>query len=198
MKLVARLACLALCFAPALVHAFPLYPLPLLLTRWPAAPTEAERAGIAVPRLSGLDFVLSTFDKSVVSKFREAWRRVGSGMLPSESVVLILRLPDGSYDTFMPKPTNEYKRFTFAWRPATIAVVHTHPNSGPATPEGCDLDLADKYKVPIFTITSRGMFVYDPATHKTTRVLEGIEWGNDGAWAQMHARLAGRATVNGR
>src|SRR5581483_4870198 len=139
MKLVARLACVVIGFAPALAHAFPFYPLPRLLTRWPAAHTEAERAGIA-PRLSGLDLVLSTFDKSVVSKFREAWQRAGSGALPTESVVLILRMQDGSFDTFMPKPTNEYKRFTFTWHPATIAIVHTHPNSSPATPEGGDLD----------------------------------------------------------
>ena len=198
MKLVARLAGFAMCFAPALAHAFPLYALPRLLAHLPAPEIEAARINRSGPHLSGLDFVLSTFDRSVVGKFREAWHRVGNGALPTESVVLILRMRDGSFDTFMPSPTNEYKRFTFAWRPATIAIVHTHPNSSTATPEGGDLDLADKYKVPIFTLTSRGMFVYDPATRKTTRVLDGVEWGDDAAWQQLHARLAGRPAINGR
>ena len=198
MKLVARLAWFALCFAPQLTHAFPLYPLPRLLMQWPAIHPDAERVNAAVPHLSGLDLVLSTFDRSVVSKFREAWQRVAGGMLPSESVILILRMGDGSYRTLMPNPTNEYKRFTFAWNPATIAIVHTHPNGCPAQPEGDDLAIADKYRVPIFTITSRGMFVYDPATRKTTRVLEGTQWQNDAAWEQVHARLASRSATNGR
>ncbi|HEY9232415.1 MAG TPA: hypothetical protein VIS78_09715, partial [Blastocatellia bacterium] len=115
-----------------------------------------------------------------------------------ESVILILRMGDGSYSTFMPNPTNEYKRFTFVWNPATIAIVHTHPNGCPAQPEGDDLATADKYRAPIFTITSRGMFVYDPATRKTTRVLDGTQWQNDAAWEQVHARLASRSATNGR
>jgi hypothetical protein len=55
-------------------------------------------------------------------------------------------------------------------------VVHTHPNGFSSEPSGIDLDIADKHRVPVFTITSRGMFVYDPANKKTWKVLDGLAW----------------------
>jgi hypothetical protein len=36
------------------------------------------------------------------------------------------------------------------------------------------------------------MFVYDPATGKTTQVLDGLAWGEDAAWQKIHAQLASR------
>jgi hypothetical protein len=189
MKRVALLAWFALCFAPTLAHAFPFY---MLLHFLPSPATEAERVNRLPRPTSGVDFVLSTFDKPIIDKFREAWQRAGNGTSPRESVVLILRMADGSYSARMPNPTNEYKSFTFAWHPATIAIVHTHPNGSPARPEEGDIAAADHYKVPIFTITLQGMFVYDPATRKITRILDGLLWREDAAWEKMNARLAGR------
>jgi hypothetical protein len=195
MKRVTRLACFALCFAPALAHAFPLFALPSIWMRLPAAHTDAERVNRPAPHLAGVDFILSTFDRPIISKFREAWQRVASGVLPCESVVVIVRLNDGSYSAYMPNPTNEFKSFTFTWQPGTIAIVHTHPNGSSAQPEDGDLRTADKLRVPIFTITSRGMYVYDPTTRKTTRVLEGLLWRNDAAWEEIQARLAARLSA---
>jgi hypothetical protein len=192
MKRVARFACLALCFAPSLARGFPFYNLPPILTHLPATYADAERVNRAAPRLSHLDFVLSTFDKTIISQFRFAWKRAGGGGLPYESVVLILKMSDGSYSAYLPRPTNEYKSFTFDWRPETIAIVHTHPNACPPRPEGDDMAVADKYRVPIFTLTSQGMFVYDPATQKVTKVLDGMFWEDDAAWEAIRARLAGR------
>ena len=99
---------------------------------------------------------------------------------------------DGSYSARLPNPTNEYKSFTFAWHPATIAIVHTHPNGSPPRPEDGDITAADRYKVPIFTLTMQGMFVYDPATRKITRILHGLLWREDAAWEKIHERLASR------
>jgi hypothetical protein len=192
MKRVALLALFALCFAPSLVHAYPFYTLLHILPRMPAADTEAERVSRLPHPTSGVDFVLSTFDKPIIDKFREAWQRAGNGTSPRESVVLILRMADGSYSARLPSPTNEYKSFTFAWHPATIAIVHTHPNGSPSRPENGDITAADKYKVPIFTITMQGMFVYDPATRKITRILDGLLWREDAAWEKIHERLASR------
>jgi hypothetical protein len=50
----------------------------------------------------------------------------------------------------------------FAGIPATVGIVHTHPNSSSAKPQDEDIIVANKFRVPIFTITNRGMFVYDP------------------------------------
>ena len=192
MKRVALLALLALCFAPALAHAYPFYTLLHILPRTPAADTEAERVARLPRPTSGVDSVLSTFDKPIIDKFREAWQRASNGTSPRESVVLILRMADGSYSARLPNPTNEYKSFTFAWHPATIAIVHTHPNGSPPRPEDGDITAADRYKVPIFTLTMQGMFVYDPATRKITRILEGLLWREDAAWEKIHERLASR------
>ena len=128
------------------------------------------------------DFVMSTFDKPIIDSFSTAWRRVGNGTLPEESVVLILRMANGGYSARDLGQTHEHKQFTFRWHPATIAIVHTHPNSSSPKPQEEDLVVADKYRVPIFTITSRGMFVYDPTTRKITKVMENLDWLEISKW----------------
>jgi hypothetical protein len=192
MKRVTLLALLALCFAPSLAHAYPFYTLLHLLPSPPAADTEAERASRLPHPTAGVDYVLSTFDKPIIDKFREAWQRAANGTSPRESVVLILKMADGSYSARMPSPTNQYKSFTFAWHPATIAIVHTHPNGSPPRPEDGDIAAANRYKVPIFTLTMQGMFVYDPTTRKSSRILFGLEWKEDAAWEKIRERLASR------
>ena len=192
MKRVTLVAFIALCLSPSLTYAFP-FSLPLhFLPRPLLAEGEAERVSRPPLPTANLDFVLSTFNKPIIEKFREAWQRAGNGTSPQESVVLILRMTDGSYSARLPNPTNEYKSFTFAWHPATIAIVHTHPNNSPPRPEEGDIAAATRYKVPVFTLTLRGMFVYDPATRKTTQVLDGLQWGEDMAWEKVHAQLARR------
>lgn len=197
MKRIAIPALFALCLAPSLVQAFPFFPFPRVLSTPPQTDMEAERVNLpshpaAGPRL-GMDGVLAIFDDRIVADFREAWHRAGCGSLPYESVVLILKMKDGSFSAQMPGMTHQYKRFTFTWHPATVAIVHTHPNGSSSFPEGDDLETADKYKVPVFTITSRGMYVYDPLTRKTSKVFDGLSWLEDGTWQKFHAQLASRA-----
>ena len=82
------------------------------------------------------------------------------------------------------RPTRASKRgnrlwkqqFSFAWTAAILAVVHTHPNRTDAKPLREDLRLADRFGIPVFTITLRGMYVYDPYTKKTSRVQDGLDW----------------------
>jgi hypothetical protein len=130
------------------------------------------------------DFVISKFDKSVVESFGKAWMRVGDGSLPKESVVLILRMYDGSYRARDLGSTNEHKQFTFRWHPATIAIVHTHPNNSDPKPQHDDIAVADKFHVPIFTITSRGMYVYDPGTGKLSTVMRNLDWLDSSRWTK--------------
>jgi hypothetical protein len=47
------------------------------------------------------------------------------------------------------------------------------------------MELADRFNVPMITITLHGMFVYDPATKRTTRVLDGLDWIESGKWAKL-------------
>src|SRR5262245_24392153 len=74
--------------------------------------------------------------------------------------------------------TNQYKCCTFKWNPSAIAIVHTHPNCCDPRPGEGDKLVADKYGVPNFTITSTGMYEYDPATRRTNKVLDGLDWMN--------------------
>src|ERR1041384_2597162 len=88
---------------------------------------------------SKADYVESKIDNRIVKSFEKAWQRAGNGTSSFEGVVLILRMADGSFSGRDMGATNEYKRFTFSWHPAAIAIVHTHPNS--SNPEPCDADI---------------------------------------------------------
>jgi hypothetical protein len=140
--------------------------------------------------LKTADFAISRFDESVVGEFTKAWRRSLNGTSSVEAVVLILKMRDGTYKGRELGATNENKRFTFRWHPGAIAVVHTHPNSADPKPTDEDLHVADHYGVPVFTITNRGMYVYDPISKKIRRVLEGLDWLNASKFS--NATLAAR------
>ena len=144
---------------------------------------EASRTHRDLNALSA-DFAISKFDKTIVESFGTAWMRAGDGSLPSESVVLILRMYDGSYRARDLGSTNEHKQFTFRWHPATIAIVHTHPNSSDPKPQYDDRAVADKFHVPVFTITNRGMYVYDPGTKKLSRVMRDLDWLDASRWTK--------------
>ena len=151
---------------------------------------DAARMRSKAPRaLSRADFVESKIDNKIVKAFERAWQRSGNGSSSFEGVVLILRMADGSFSGRDMGATNEYKRFTFPWHPAAVAIVHTHPNS--SDPQPCDADIvaADKYDVPIFTITNRGMFVYDPGTRKISKVMNDLEWLDQSHWARTALAL---------
>lgn len=137
---------------------------------------EASRAHPNPALLRGADYAISIFNKGVVAAFAKAWGRSCNGTTGVEGVVLVLRMGDGSYSGRDMGSTNEQKKFTFRWHPATIAIVHTHPNNSDPRPHDDDLAVADKFHVPIFTITSRGMYVYDPLTRKVRQVLDNLDW----------------------
>lgn len=120
-----------------------------------------------------------TYFAELVSKeLQKAWIISGVGTTARESVVLIFRMWDGSYRAKLQPSTNQYKSCTFKWNPAAIAIVHTHPNDSDPKPGEQDRQVADKYGVPNFTITTSGMYVYDPAAKKTSKVLDGLAWMN--------------------
>jgi hypothetical protein len=117
-------------------------------------------------------------DQAIVKEFDKAWTISGDGTNGREGVVLIFRMADGSYTGKLQRFTNQNRKATFKWNPAAIAIVHTHPNSCDPKPADQDKRVADKYGIPNFTITLRGMYVYDPATKKTSKVMDGLDWLN--------------------
>jgi hypothetical protein len=130
-------------------------------------------------------FVISRFDRKMIEEFNRAWIRAGDGTAANESVVLILRMVGGGYGARSLGTTNQNRAFTFGWHPATVAIVHTHPNASDPRPQGEDIKVADKYGVPVFTITSRGMFVYDPSSKITSLVKRNLDWVDPSKWSEL-------------
>lgn len=125
---------------------------------------------------------LRRIDKAATKEFERAWMVSGVGTNGREGVVLIFRMGDGSYKVQSQGYTNEYQRFRFKWSPAAVAIVHTHPNSCDPRPSEQDQRVAEEYDAPIFTITSSGMYAYDPATKFTIQVLDGLDWLKPSKW----------------
>jgi hypothetical protein len=133
-------------------------------------------------------FVISRFDRKMIEEFSRAWIRAADGTAANESVVLILRMVGGGYSARSLGKTNQNRAFTFGWHPATVAIIHTHPNGSDPRPQGEDINVADKYRVPVFTITSRGMFVYDPSTKTTSLVKQNLDWLDPSKWSSELAQ----------
>lgn len=123
-------------------------------------------------------FELVRVDKKLVDEFQKAWLLARNGTSSREAVVLVFRATDGRYAGRTLPITNEGLQLTFNWDPAAIAIVHTHPNHCDPAPAKADRQLSDRLRVPVITITRSGMFVYDPATQKTSKVQNGLDWLN--------------------
>ncbi len=141
-------------------------------------------------RRSRASFVVSRIDEQVVREFERAWDKSEHGIRLIEALVLIFRMPDGSIKAVPGGHTNEAYRFTFEWNQAIIAIVHTHPNKSNPEPQGPDLLIADKFGVPMFTITRGGMYLYDPITKKITKVQDGLDWLKPTSWARYSHLLS--------
>lgn len=119
---------------------------------------------------------LTNINDETRMEFQKAWHIADGGVGKMEGVVLLFLMRDGSIQARSLGQTNEHKQFTFAWHPGIVAVLHTHPNSSNPQPAGEDMKIADKFGIPVCTITIRGLFVYDPATRRTTKLHDGLNW----------------------
>lgn len=143
---------------------------------------------------SRADIVLSRIDERNVREFLRAWDRAKHGIVFEEAIVLIFLMRDGSIRAVQGRHTNESKHFSLKWNQAIYAIVHTHPNESDPKPSSPDILIADRFHVPIFTITSCGMYVYDPETQKITTVHEGLVWLEPNAWVRYSQAISNRIT----
>ncbi|HYP27468.1 MAG TPA: hypothetical protein VE262_12190 [Blastocatellia bacterium] len=130
-------------------------------------------------------FEMSRINVEVIREFKKVWRISGLGINNVEGFVRVLLRPDGTYEAQSLGMSNEFKKFTFKWDPQTVAIAHTHPNNNDPRPSGQDLDLSNRFRIPIFTLTNRGMYMYDPLTRKITLVHQGLDWLNPSKWASV-------------
>ena len=139
---------------------------------------------------------VSRIHESVTREFSKAWSISKSGTVRQEGVVLIFRIKGGRFEARSQAATNQHKSFTFKWHPAIVAIVHTHPNDSSSHPSSTDQQVADRYGVPVFTITVRGMYVYDPAAKKISKVMDGLDWLDPSKWSQeVYLKLTGCSTA---
>ena len=144
------------------------------ITIRPLVDREWEAALPAASKVGGFD--LTKIDDGLCDEFAKAWRVSSNGSTGEEGLVLVFRMVGGRYAGRSLGATSERLKFTFKWVPNAIAIVHTHPNHRPPQPSEGDELIAIKYGVPIFTITATGMFVFDPETRQTRKVMEGLDW----------------------
>ena len=135
--------------------------------------------------LTLVEMAMSAFAPSVIARFKDLWHSVAFGKLPLENVMLILRTSAG-YRAQSLRVTNEYNQSTFSLPSGTIAIVHTHPDSCSPKPSSGDRRLALEHHLAVFTLSSRGMFVYDPETGETTRLMDGLDWLDPAKWSTPH------------
>lgn len=137
--------------------------------------------GVAVST-STAGSILSGISEQVVREMGRVWRAAGGGGDNKEGVLLLFRVRGGAIEARPAGVTNEQKEFTFKWNPAAVAIFHTHPNAVSPRPSGADRRIADALGVPIFTLTARGMYVYDPGTKKVEMVRGGLDWLDLSKW----------------
>lgn len=123
-----------------------------------------------------IDFILANMTEEVKREFEKAWDICIGGASSVEGLVLLYRMPDGSLLAIAQGRTNESRRVSFKWTSSVIAIVHTHPNLNSPRPSEEDVEVSKRLRVPVFTITSRGMFVYDPVAKKISRVMKYLTW----------------------
>ena len=126
--------------------------------------------------------VIARINESAVEEFIKAWKVSRCGIGEIEGAVLLYQMTDGSISARSQGQTNQRRRFTMVCDPDVIAIVHTHPNKCNAQPEGGDLEIAERLRIPVFTITNRGMYVYDPGSRKMSKVQDGLNWLDPAKW----------------
>ena len=123
-----------------------------------------------------------------MNEFQKASLLSGNGCDKTEALVLLYQMRDGSISARSLARSGLSRQFSFAWAANILAVVHTHPNHDDPQPIGQDLRLADRFGIPVFTITQRGMYVYDPASKKISRVQDGLNWLELSRWNKSRNR----------
>lgn len=157
----------------------------LLTTHAVPARAEVSECGRIAPHCSA----------SVIEAMDRAWRRSGMGHLRTEAGFCLIwerfSSEDGQsgcrYKIAELPFTNESAKITFVPPRGCNSIFHTHPNFAVPEPSPGDRQTADKIHARVYTITSKGLFVYSPFERTTTRLRANLDWnqpcqGGDEQW----------------
>lgn len=113
----------------------------------------------------------------VRATMRGAWIHAQGGTNKEiEILILVYKKSDGTL--FGVRQTKPCRRFhcEFSYTGDVVAIFHTHPNFVDPRPSILDRTAADKTGLPVVTLSSSGMYLYDPATKKTTQLSKALDW----------------------
>lgn len=114
-----------------------------------------------------------------------SWMRSGNGTRVVEAGIVVTKT-DSDYGIVNLPNTNEAHKITFKWDLVpenAIALVHTHGNQMSARPSDGDKNLINSklnadLKIPIYTLSNRGMYVYqrNAKDHEAVPGRENLDW----------------------
>ena len=135
-----------------------------------------------------LPSVIQEVDEQALGELERAWLLARAGTGAVEEAVLLVRLPDGGWEARLEPHSNVHAGARFSLPPGAAAIFHTHPNAVLAEPSRQDRRLADRLGLPVFTLASEGLFVYDPRAGRVLKLMDRLQWLDAERWR----RLAGR------
>lgn len=138
-----------------------------------------------------VNFDVNEMDWSVAREFVRAWKMSHGGTCPHE-VAVVLRYQNGRYVAELQHSNNKAYTTSVTVTPGVVALVHTHPNARPAEPSPTDRRIADRLRLPVVTLSSRGVYAYDPSTRKTTKIMAGVTWLDEANWQRAETLVAQR------
>jgi hypothetical protein len=133
-------------------------------------------------RATPLPVVLRQVGEAAIPELRRAWMMCHAGAAAAEEAVVVTRLAGGGYQAVVQPHGNLHGSARFVLPPDAVAVFHTHSDRVLPQPSRGDRRLADRTGVPILTLSREGIFLYDPESERTWKLMERLEWLEKEAW----------------
>lgn len=134
-------------------------------------------------------FEMSRMDAQIVATLRQAWRLAEEGRSPREAGVMVLREADGRYTAKLVFDPKAFHQVRFSVTPTVVAILHTHPNQVGREPSPSDRANSDLLQIPTFTLTNRGLWVYNPKTREVRLVMLMTSWLDPKSWTSEKSAL---------
>jgi hypothetical protein len=110
-------------------------------------------------------------ETKVRTAMADAWKRAKNGLGEGrEEAGFAINGSPSAYAVVPHQQTNQDMKMTTTLQPNVAAEIHVHPTKSQPDPSDNDRKIADKHKIPVYTIHQSGVFKYDPATKKTVRL----------------------------
>ena len=131
---------------------------------------------MAMLAITGMAATDELSDSRVMAAIQHVWLQSKGGLLGQEAGFRL----DGNRSSYHVVPlsvTNEYLTLSVSIiQGVTFALFHVHPTQLDPRPSKRDIAIADQYKVKVFTIHAKGIFMYDPASGTTVKLRNYLEW----------------------